>query len=613
MLYKLTTLLLVVLCVGFLQAQNRLSHETQQDVALTGLEGDGIGDPGSGPAVSPLGTRLFNSRSLVWTMTAVSGVGNGYDLQSNASTQQLWCDINNNPDFMHVVYMFSEQTAGYTDRTSMYYISTDGGSSWFQLGGVPVNTGTSGRSGYGVISGLSTGEAVIMNHCDVGTPARPVPKLWIDNTPFEYNFQVHEPGLLTNGDVNPYVIWPRMVIDGDDNIIFAGAQSANYGAADSFYTNRYDFATTLFDGFTPWDGNQAETYPFAISESGKIGLAFIGQTTPTTPPTYENDGDVFYSESTDGGLTWSVPDEIYTRDHSNDTTWGAMRGISLNFYGEEPCIVFETAWQDFAAGSYRQGDANSLYFWSPNVNGGVAKVLYDSSWVNWNPGGGANDVYMGVGRPVLSRSQSGNYLALAFSAATENTYPLNNESPFFDGYFMVSTDGGDTWTDAEKFTPDGPPLTDWRHISMPQILPVNPLDEDAMMVHITVQGDTIAGTQVQGTGIDGKTAFLYHFTTTIPIVGVDDDIVANNFNLEQNYPNPFNPSTSINYTLAERSSVSLKVYDVLGNEVANLVNTTQEAGKHSINFNAGGLASGLYIYTLNTGNFTSSKKMMLLK
>jgi hypothetical protein len=57
----------------------------------------------------------------------------------------------------------------------------------------------------------------------------------------------------------------------------------------------------------------------------------------------------------------------------------------------------------------------------------------------------------------------------------------------------------------------------------------------------------------------------------------------------------------------------LRVYDVLGNEVANLVNTTQEAGKYDVTFNASGLSSGLYIYTLNTGNFTSSKKMMLLK
>ncbi len=123
------------------------------------------------------------------------------------------------------------------------------------------------------------------------------------------------------------------------------------------------------------------------------------------------------------------------------------------------------------------------------------------------------------------------------------------------------------------------------------------------------------GSTVNGWGImpPSVTAQYYHFTTEITVVGVNDDIIANNFSLEQNYPNPFNPSTTINYTLSERSAITLKVYDVLGNEVASLVNGTQEAGKHDVKFDASKLSSGLYIYTLNAGNFTSSKKMMLLK
>jgi hypothetical protein len=98
-----------------------------------------------------------------------------------------------------------------------------------------------------------------------------------------------------------------------------------------------------------------------------------------------------------------------------------------------------------------------------------------------------------------------------------------------------------------------------------------------------------------------------------PIVSVGNDLIVYNYSLEQNYPNPFNPTTSISYSLAERSDVTLKIYDVLGNEISTLINTTQEAGKHSINFDASKLSSGLYIYTLNAGNFTSSRKMMLLK
>ena len=120
----------------------------------------------------------------------------------------------------------------------------------------------------------------------------------------------------------------------------------------------------------------------------------------------------------DNGQTWTTPTKIFERDHSNDTTWGAMRGITINYFGEEACISFETAWQDFVGATYRQGDANTLYFWSANVNGGDAKVILDTSYAIWNPGGGANDVYMGVCRPVLSRSEDGTVLFLAFSVAS---------------------------------------------------------------------------------------------------------------------------------------------------------------------------------------------------
>jgi hypothetical protein len=101
---------------------------------------------------------------------------------------------------------------------------------------------------------------------------------------------------------------------------------------------------------------------------------------------------------------------------------------------------------------------------------------------------------------------------------------------------------------------------------------------------------------------------------TISVSGVNDPVnTVNSFTLSQNYPNPFNPSTRIDYSLAAKSNVSLKVYDMLGREVANLVNATQEAGNHSVSFNASKLASGLYIYTIKSGNNTMSKKMMLLK
>jgi hypothetical protein len=85
------------------------------------------------------------------------------------------------------------------------------------------------------------------------------------------------------------------------------------------------------------------------------------------------------------------------------------------------------------------------------------------------------------------------------------------------------------------------------------------------------------------------------------------------FGLEQNYPNPFNPTTSISYTIPKSAQTTLKVYDVLGNEVATLVNGENTAGVHSVEFNAAKLSSGIYFYKLQSGNLLQTKKMMLLK
>jgi hypothetical protein len=86
------------------------------------------------------------------------------------------------------------------------------------------------------------------------------------------------------------------------------------------------------------------------------------------------------------------------------------------------------------------------------------------------------------------------------------------------------------------------------------------------------------------------------------------------FKLYSNYPNPFNPSTKIKYSVAEKSFISLKIYDIAGSEVASIVNREQEAGEYEIDFNASNLTNGVYIYKLQAGqSFVQTKKMILLR
>ena len=85
------------------------------------------------------------------------------------------------------------------------------------------------------------------------------------------------------------------------------------------------------------------------------------------------------------------------------------------------------------------------------------------------------------------------------------------------------------------------------------------------------------------------------------------------YDLENNYPNPFNPSTRIKYQIPDAGFVTLKVYDVLGNEVATLVTENKETGRYNITFDAAALSSGVYIYQLSVNDYLSTKKMVLLR
>ena len=105
--------------------------------------------------------------------------------------------------------------------------------------------------------------------------------------------------------------------------------------------------------------------------------------------------------------------------------------------------------------------------------------------------------------------------------------------------------------------------------------------------------------------LDGK----YEYSKIVEV----EVITITSYSLEQNYPNPFNPSTTITYSIPQNSLVSLKVYNVLGSEVTELVNGQVEAGNHKVNFNGYNLNSGVYFYTIKAGNFSETKKFTLMK
>lgn len=143
-------------------------------------------------------------------------------------------------------------------------------------------------------------------------------------------------------------------------------------------------------------------------------------------------------------------------------------------------------------------------------------------------------------------------------------------------------------------------------------------DLDAQQIKQILQqsarSDVFTGTTPNTHWGYGKVDALNTLTLVSQLTDVNDNQISpQNFSLQQNYPNPFNPSTSIQYAIVSRQFVSLKVYDVLGNEVTTLVDEEKPAGIYKVDFNANGLSSGIYFYQLRADNFIETKKMAIIK
>jgi hypothetical protein len=182
--------------------------------------------------------------------------------------------------------------------------------------------------------------------------------------------------------------------------------------------------------------------------------------------------------------------------------------------------------------------------------------------------------------------------------------------------FVLSGDPviGTGWYEGAGW-PGGPPPYDRRHIISSGPFTFAPGDSQEVIIGILMAQGTSNINSVQALrekDIDMKRLYYYYFDPFL--VDVEDDVTnVKGFTLNQNYPNPFNPGTVINYTLPERSFVSLKVYDILGREIKTIVSRIEEAGSYRVYFDGSDLPSGVYIYSLETGGVKLSRKMLLMK
>ena len=128
---------------------------------------------------------------------------------------------------------------------------------------------------------------------------------------------------------------------------------------------------------------------------------------------------------------------------------------------------------------------------------------------------------------------------------------------------------------------------------------------------ITLQDES--GNNINTQLIPGEEITINNSSINKLLIISGEIVVPIEYALEQNYPNPFNPSTMIKFSVPEATNVTLTIYNTLGQKVTELVNTKLEAGRYSYQWDAGTVATGMYIYELRTDKFVSVKKMMLLK
>ncbi len=321
-----------------------------------------------------------------------------------------------------------------------------------------------------------------------------------------------------------------------------------------------------------------------------------------------------YFASSDGGATFTWNRIAY---YGEETTPGYFNIVN-NFNQHDFAVDGNNKVHSLANGYavVKEPDTTlttmDVLYWNETV-GFKSVVSFDRS----NPF--INDVVLnhypgnqlGCAYPSLAVSEDGQAIFCIWSQPQFTTTTIDTGSNglyFGDLWWNASYDGGNTWTGAAALT-----TTSDINESFPFVADrLEALAGGGYRVRLMYVADAIPDQQPFTTFTEPE-PWMYQ---EIDLAGTDVKPIATvpkEFGLTQNYPNPFNPSTKIQYSIPTGAQVTLKVYDLLGREVATLVNQDQAAGSYEASFDATNLANGAYLYKLTAGSYSDVKRMMLLK
>jgi uncharacterized delta-60 repeat protein len=408
-----------------------------------------------------------------------------------------------------------------------------------------------------------------------------------------------------NGPGNYWDTARAIEVDDSGNVYVTG-ESYGFG---------YDIATIKYNsnGDSVWvrryhSGNGEDlARDIAVDDSGNVYVtgysAGLGTFNDYVTIKYNSTGDSVWVRRYNGpgngydyaiAVTIDDSGNVYvTGNSSGSTTDDDYTTIKYNPVGEELWIAryngLENQWDEAVA--IAVDNIGNVYVtgcsYSVSTNRDFATIKYNSNgdtvWVR-KYNGPAND--QDYGR-AIAIDNSGNVYV------TGESYDSNSDDDY--ATIKYSTSGVQEWV-------------------MRYNGPANDKDNSVSLAVDAMGNVFVTGTSL-GVGTDNDYATIKYSSTT-GVETLSNDLPTN-YSLSQNYPNPFNPSTNIKFTISDFGFVSLKVYDVLGNEIANLVNEEKLAGEYEVEFNTSSIkhlpSSGVYFYQLKAGDFIRTKKMILLK
>ncbi|HZW38303.1 MAG TPA: T9SS type A sorting domain-containing protein [Ignavibacteriaceae bacterium] len=375
-------------------------------------------------------------------------------------------------------------------------------------------------------------------------------------------------------------------------------------------SSRYFPQTTRYLGKTTNRGETWESNPFGNNKIEsfyffKDGITGFGiQYLPDTLGRYNK---IYFSKTIDGGKNWTTL-HYFGHDEDDDYTYVISWVVDsmnilitdryyapMNFrYSLRESYDGGINWRTVRAMSGDEGGVSGLTF-------SDSKTGYFKFWV---------DFYGTYIEKYYKTIDCGNTWDEDSIHNAQGTFFINPDLGYkaFDFGLYKTTDKGVTWDSVCQFRDTTYPFFGFQDFTF--------VDEyNGFSVKTFTLGESWENRFCKTTdgGYTWECKPIAFDTSALVVTYQNENHIPNKYSLEQNYPNPFNPSTIINYSVANSGIVKLVVYDIIGREVATLVNEYQSSGAHNIEFNAANLNSGVYFYVLRTNEFYQTKKMVLIK